>query len=30
MSQKFMTNVPYKRKQQTMVHVPEVHGKHPL
>jgi hypothetical protein len=30
MSQKFMANVPYKRKQQTMVHVPEVHDKHEL
>ena len=30
MSQKFMTNISYKRKQQTMVHVPEVHGKRPL
>jgi hypothetical protein len=30
MSQKFMANVPYKRKQQTMVLVPEGHDKHPL
>jgi hypothetical protein len=29
-TQKFMTNIPYRRKQQTMVHVPEVHDKRPL